>query len=263
MMSTKLTVAVIATSFALLGGIFALAPPALAKQYLSMSSLSNTSSPYTAISSNMTSDGFGSMMGFNSTGKMFGIVSSIQNDEGGKPAWIATGHWMLTNGTGSSNATGSSTNISDFDAAFYMTNLDGSGQHTHRIYNFTQEGNSTTSGNATTVKGMATVTMKDGPVNDVETQITISQGNVIAISLDPDATKGHFGDTPIYGMTITPKIMQHIMCEVMSMHTNATAGSTMMGKTGGLTENATAIAAMMGDHCNNMQGNTTAANAVR
>jgi hypothetical protein len=178
---------------------------------------------------------------------------------------------MLTNDTSASNDTeGGGTNITDFNAAFYMTGLDGSAQHTHKIYNFTQDGDSSTEGNVTTVKGTATVTMKDGPVEDVNTEITISQGNVTAIDLDSDATEGHFGDTPIYGMTITPEILQHVMCEIMN--TNTTTASTLMGNTSGMMDNNT-NGMMMDDMtgmmdgqwdkwlgiCDMMQGNITTA----
>jgi hypothetical protein len=160
-MRIRLAVALIAASFALLGGIFALATPAVANQYSGMSSsntMTSSSNMSSSMHSNMTTDsntsntmtsgfmgGNISMFGFNNTGKMFDIISSIQNDEDGKPAWIATGHWMLTNDTSASNdIEGGSTNITDFPAAFYMTGLDGSVQHTHQIYNFTQDGDSTT-----------------------------------------------------------------------------------------------------------------------
>jgi hypothetical protein len=118
-----------------------------------------------------------------------------------------------------------------------MIMLDGTAGHTHEIYNFTQDGESTTVGNVTMVTGMSTVTMREGPVEGVGTEITISEGKVIAISLDPEALENHFGDTPIYGMVITPEIMQHIM--------NATTASTMMGN--------------MSDYCDRMHGNTTTA----
>jgi hypothetical protein len=148
---------------------------------------------------------------------------------------------MLTNDTSASNDTeGGGTNITDFNAAFYMTGLDGSAQHTHKIYNFTQDGDSST------------------------------EGNVIAIDLDSDATEGHFGDTPIYGMTITPKILQHVMCEIMN--TNTTTASTLMGNTSGMMDNNT-NGMMMDDMtgmmdgqwdkwlgiCDMMQGNITTA----
>ena len=67
--------------------------------------------------------------------------------------------------------------------------------------------------------------------------LAYQHSGMIAISLDPEALENHFGDTPIYGMVITPEIMQHIM--------NATTASTMMGN--------------MSDYCDRMHGNTTTA----
>jgi hypothetical protein len=43
------------------------------------------------------------------------------------------------------------------------------------------------------------VTMRDGPVHEVPVIITL-QGGVISISLDPNLTNNHFGDTPIYAI---------------------------------------------------------------
>jgi hypothetical protein len=105
-----------------------------------------------------------------------------------------------------------------------MIELDGSAAHSHEIYNFTQDGESTTEDNSTTVTGTSTVTMREGPVEDVDTEITISEGKVIEISLDQEALDNHFGDTPIYGIVITPEIMQHMMNNTM------TSGDMMMGE---------------------------------
>jgi hypothetical protein len=110
------------------------------------------------------------------------------------------------------------------------------------------------------------------PIEAVNTEIIISQGDVIAIDLDSDATEGHFGDTPIYGMTITPEILQHVKCEIMNMHTNTTTASTLMGNTSGMMDNNTNgirmddMTGMMNGqwdkwlgNYNMMQGNTTTA----
>jgi len=238
-MRTRIAVTAIAASLVLLGGIFVVATPALANQY------SGTMPSNTMASSNMTLGGNASgtmtsgfdhnmMSWFNTTGKTFGLLSSIQNDENGEPAWMITGHWMITNDTGASNET-AGTNVTDLHAGFQMIRLDGSAGHMHEIYNFTQE-DSTTQGNLTTITGKSTVTMREGPVEDVGTDIKISGGKVIAITLDPQATENHFGDTPIYGMVITPEIMQHIM--------NTTSMSAMGSMLGG---------------CDKMMGNTTTA----
>ena len=156
--------------------------------------------------------------------EMFG-VSGPATAEDGEPAWMVTGHWMMTNDTAASNETETaSPNITDFHAGFQMIMLDGSAGHSHEIYNFTQDGDSVTdsTGNVTKVTGTSTVTMREGPVEDVETEIMISQGKVVAISLDQEPLENHFGDTPIYGMVITPEILQHVM--------NTTNTSSFMGE---------------------------------
>lgn len=175
------------------------------------------------MSDTMTSGAMGDSMmehmsWYNESGKTFGIISSIQNNEEGEPAWVVAGHWMMTNDTSGTNATeeGPTTNITDFHAGFYMTMLDGSAQHTHEISNFTQLEPSTTEDNETTVVGTTTVTLAEGPVHDVDTEITISGGNIIAISVDSEQTDNHFGDTPIYGMIVTPEIIQHAMSQMMN-----------------------------------------------
>jgi hypothetical protein len=42
--------------------------------------------------------------------------------------------------------------------------------------------------------------MKDGPVDNVPTRVTIANNNTIAISMDPSKINNHFGNTPIYGL---------------------------------------------------------------
>ncbi|MEW6604089.1 MAG: hypothetical protein AB1351_05305 [Thermoproteota archaeon] len=254
-MKAKLAVAVIAASFAIFGTAFALLPTATASLYNGTPTSNTTTSSGTNMttpgnmSDTMTSGTMGDSMHmswYNQTGKMFGIISSIQNNEDGEPAWVVAGHWMMTNDTSGTNATGGpSTNITDFYAGFYMTMLDGTAQHTHEISNFTQLEPSTTEGNETTITGTTTVTLREGPVHDVDTEITISGGNIIAISLDPEQTDNHFGDTPIYGMVVTPEIIQHVMSQMMNS-THAMMGD-MTGRGHMMQGNTTAMPEELGN----------------
>lgn len=59
--------------------------------------------------------------------------------------------------------------------------------------------------NSTTFNGTSTVTMKDGPITQVPTSIKLIGSSVLNIWLDPSKTKGHFGNTVIYGT-------QHLVC---------------------------------------------------
>lgn len=148
-----------------------------------------------------------------------GTLASIQNDENGNPTWLVSGQWKgfissMAEDTGTTEANSKS---AKFNAVFDMVMKNGSAQHQHKIYNFTianmsMPGISTDmsmppmstnmsmpSNVAVQIDGTMTVTMREGPVHDVPVAI-ILQGDVIDISLDPNMTSNHFGDTPIYGM---------------------------------------------------------------
>ena len=47
--------------------------------------------------------------------------------------------------------------------------------------------------------------MRDGPVSNVPTTWTVYNNNTLAISMDPTKIDYHFGDTPIYGLELTPE----------------------------------------------------------
>jgi len=153
----------------------------------------------------------------------FGAISSIQNNKEGKPAWVLSGHW-LTNIVNKTKDSFNQTNSAKFDSWIYMAMLDGSAMHKHVISNFSL-GDVSNEGNVTTYKGTITVTMKDGPVEQVPVEIKVMNNHVIDLSLDATKTNNHFGDTPIYGI-IPPKedIMKmnsHMGNKTnMNMHTN-------------------------------------------
>jgi plastocyanin len=85
-----------------------------------------------------------------------------------------------------------------------MVKPDGTGAHSHSIYNFnatemSQEGNSTTR----VLKGTATVTMKEGPVTDVPLTIKVFNNAVVGLWIGPDKVASHFGTGPVYGTLST------------------------------------------------------------
>ncbi|MGA9845748.1 MAG: hypothetical protein WBQ25_25900 [Nitrososphaeraceae archaeon] len=125
-----------------------------------------------------------------------GSLTSLQNDESGKPAWIVSGVFRMDNMNSSSPT---------LNAAFYMIKKDGTSPHTHTISDFKIIGKRLTSGNSTIVNGTSTVTMKDGPVQLVPTSMKLTDDSAVSIWLDPSKTKGHFGNTVIYGT-------QHLIC---------------------------------------------------
>ena len=147
-----------------------------------------------------------------------GTIATVQNDKDGKPAWIVSGLWRgsltnLTSGaammsSSGANGTTSKTNLptATFNSVFNMVMLNGSALHQHQISNFTLTGIFMPNEKINVSNGTATITMKEGPVNDVPISIRTFDDNVISIWVDPAKTMNHFGNTPIYG-TITQAVL--------------------------------------------------------
>ena len=198
-MKTTLKAAVVVlTAFAIIGGIFGISAPVMAQ-------MQNGGNTATTPDMSMGVGGGGDMMSMMHemmANHKWGMISSIQNDEQGQPAWIVAGHWMMEmgsqnstqNDTATSDATGRISNIAGFNAMLHMVMLNGSAMHDHEISGFTQTGDATfDSGmNSTTITGTATVTMRESPVPNVPTTIEIAQDKVIAITPDPAALENHF-----------------------------------------------------------------------
>lgn len=118
-----------------------------------------------------------------------GIIKSVQTDAQGK--WNLDGTWNLK-GANSASPT--------FDANFSMAKLDGSAKHKHTISDFKISGKPATDvSGATTYSGTATVSLKNGPANNVPVTIIISKNGDFSLNVDPKATENHFGNTPIMG----------------------------------------------------------------
>ncbi|HKG72345.1 MAG TPA: hypothetical protein VKA87_10620 [Nitrososphaeraceae archaeon] len=225
-MNTTVTAAAVLAAFAIIGGIFSTSAPALAQT----NSTDNTTS---GMSMDMREGDMMAMMREMSANHKWGMISSIQNDEQGQPGWIVAGHWMMEmasqNDTATSNTTGRISNVSDFNAMLQMVMLNGSAMHSHKISNFTQTGDATFNGdtNSTTITGTATITLREGPVPNVPIKIEIAQDKVIAITPDPAAVQNHFGNTPIYGVVISPEMIEQMMMSYGDM-------GGMMNSSGGM-----------------------------
>ena len=107
----------------------------------------------------------------------FGAISSIQNNEEGEASWIISGHWF-TNIVNKTMDSFNQTNAAKFDSWMYMVMLDGIAMHKHVISNFSLSDISN-QGNVTSYKGTVTVTMKDGPVEQVPVEIKVMNNHVI------------------------------------------------------------------------------------
>ena len=157
-------------------------------------------------------------------GLVFGAISSIQNNNQGKPGWVLSGHWF-TNIINKTKDSFNQTNPAKFDSWFYMSMLDGSAMHKHTISNFTLTDISS-QGNTTSYKGTVTITLKEGPVKEVPIEIKVMNNHVVTLPLDSTKTNKHFGDTPIYGIiparADVMKMMSHTSMgnKTMDMHMN-------------------------------------------
>jgi hypothetical protein len=131
----------------------------------------------------------------------YGPIASINKD------WILAGHFM---GYYSPN------NLTDsgFHSTFDMVMINGSSPHMHQISDATVN-DVRIDGNNTILQGAATITMTDGPVSNVSTTWTIYNNNSISISMDPSKINNHFGNTPIYGILLTPEKEMETMNAMM------------------------------------------------
>ena len=227
----KTTLTAVIAAFAIIGGIFGVIPPVQAQSNTTDSTAPN-------MSMEMGGDMM-SMMREMMANHKWGMISSINND--GEVDWIISGHWIMDmasqNDTTTTNATGMVSNIAGFNAILNMVRLDGTAMHNHEISDFTQVGDSTFNSetNTTTITGTSTITMREGPVPNVQTTIELAQDTVIAISLDPAALENHFGDAPIYGIVISPEMIEEMMMRYgdnMGMMQGQTDGMMMNSSDG-------------------------------
>ncbi len=168
--------------------------------------------------------------------QLAGIIASLQlAPDRLAPEWVTAGYWELESdmpviGAG---AEGTEPTINRFDAIVEMTRIDdGTALHTHTFSDFQQSDIQFTAENTTSINGTMTVTLEEGPVENVPVFITL-QNNLLSIATDPAATENHFGPTPINGMILAPEHLQEI-----SSRLAPTAAEGAGGGAGG-TETAT------------------------
>jgi hypothetical protein len=137
-----------------------------------------------------------SVYGGGSNSAVKGALTSLQNNENNTPTWIVSGVFRMDN---------LNTTSPILNATFYMMKTDGTASHTHTISDFKLVGDPVVNDNATIFNGTSTITMKDGPVNDVPIRVKLIDDSAVSIWVDPSKTDKHFGNTVIYGT-------QHLIC---------------------------------------------------
>jgi hypothetical protein len=143
-----------------------------------------------------------------------GIIASLQlAPDRLVPEWVTAGYWELESDMplfGAGTTEGTQPTVTNFDAIVEMVHLaDGTALHSHTFSDFTQSDIVSTGENTTTISGTATITLQEGPVENVPTFITL-QNNLMSIATDPEATHEHFGPTPINGIVLAPEHLQQI-----------------------------------------------------
>lgn len=137
--------------------------------------------------------------------KMNGVIASIQLDENGNPAWITSGHWNLESDVPLTGDIETEPQVSNFNATLYMvSNADGTALHPHQVSDFVQTAVVHEGPNSTTVNGTFTITLQEGPIENVNGYIYIINDK-IEFWVDPAATDNHFGPTTITGMVLSPE----------------------------------------------------------
>jgi hypothetical protein len=133
-------------------------------------------------------------------GMAIGVLSSVQTDPSGNE-WLVYGPWKLFLIPGADEAESPDMR---FTAAFTMVMKDGTAKHRHQIYDFDLT-EWTADETTATFEGTATITQRDGPVEDVPVTIKILNDSVAEISIDTSVID-HFGDSPIYGIVLRSRL---------------------------------------------------------
>jgi hypothetical protein len=144
--------------------------------------------------------------------KVAGIIASLQlAPDRLAPEWVTAGYWELESDMPLFGAiTETRPTVTNFDAIVEMTHLaDGTALHSHTFSDFQQSDIISTAENTTTINGAMTVSLEQGPVENVPVFITL-QNNLISIAIDPAASENHFGPTPISGIILAPEHLQQI-----------------------------------------------------
>jgi hypothetical protein len=110
---------------------------------------------------------------------------------------ILTGDWILNvhNGT-----------ITNFEANFLASPMDGSMGHIHQITNFSANKNemiqlTPDNNNSLSIKGTVNIKINGKTVwNNVDLSIIMSKGSTITIDPNDKQTDNHFGDQQVYGI---------------------------------------------------------------
>jgi hypothetical protein len=136
---------------------------------------------------------------FSSIGTISSLVITVPENEFNITnafSVILTGDWVLNvhNGT-----------VTNFEANFLASPMDGSRGHIHQITNFSANENEmiqlAPDDNSLSINGTVDIKINGLTIwNDVDLSIIISKGSTITIDPNDKQTDNHFGDQQVYGI---------------------------------------------------------------
>jgi hypothetical protein len=165
------------------------------------------------------------------TTPLAGIFASLQlAPDRLAPEWVLAGYWELESDMPLFGVTTETRpTVTSFDAIAEMTRIDdGTALHTHTFSDFTQSDIVSTAENTTTITGTMTVSLEQGPVQNVPVFITL-QNNLLSLAIDPTASENHFGPTPISGIILAPEHLQQISDRLATTEAEEGAGTGTAG----------------------------------
>jgi hypothetical protein len=209
------TLMVLALASAFLGSVFTLAPLMYAQVPFVPGQMAPPTKANVNVTTSPTKPASTPVISRMNLTTASGTIASLQNDQIGKPhgtwyeqfvrngIWLLSGKWTLFVPSASANKATKNVTSPTFNAAFSMVLTNGTAKHSHKISDFRMIGSPVVNktANSTTFRGMATVSLKDGPHTGVPVVITLENG-VLRIAIDRLKTDDHFGTTPIFG-TVT------------------------------------------------------------
>jgi hypothetical protein len=151
---------------------------------------------------------------------IFGPIAGLSQDESGAVDWIMVGNWRSNIINDTSVQNNQSSNV--FNAAIEMIKPDGTARHTHTLTDFVISNVSHPDNNSTLYNGTSTVSLQAGPATDIPTSIQKSNDSVIIININQESVDNHFGELPIYGVTINPDLLKppHMMKDTSQNSSN-------------------------------------------
>jgi len=180
--------------------------------------------------------------------QLAGIIASLQlAPDRLAPEWVTAGYWELESDMplfGAGTTADTRPTVTNFDAIVEMVHLaDGTALHTHTFSDFRQTDFVSAAENTTTISGTMTVSLQEGPVQNVPVFITL-QNNLLSIAMDPAATENHFGPTPINGMILAPEHLQEISSRLAPTAAEGGGGTETAGQQEG---GGSAVTGTIGD----------------